>query len=246
MSNAVEILNVTKTFGTVKAVDDLSLDVPKGSVYGFIGPNGAGKTTTIKMLSGLLHPTEGKAEVLGYKPWERKHEYLKKISLVMGNRNQLWWDIPAIESFILQRDIYEVEETDFRNRVEELSELMGVTEQLNVPIRNLSLGQRMKMEIIGSILHNPEVLFLDEPTIGLDMVAQKALRNFIKEYNEKYGTTILLTSHYIADIESLCKRIIIINEGCIVYDGSIENIKRENQSLEDTIESLYFRGLKDA
>lgn len=209
----------------VEAVKNISFEVDKGEIIGFIGPNGAGKTTTIKMLSGLIHPTDGEAEVLGYKPWERKNMYLKKISLVMGNKNQLWWDIPALDSFILQRDIYQIPETEFRKRVDDLAEIMNVEDLLKIPVRNLSLGQRMKMEIIGSILHNPEVLFLDEPTIGLDMIAQKALRNFIKEYNVKYGTAIILTSHYMADIESLCKRIIIINHGEIVYDGNINNIK---------------------
>ncbi len=207
-----------------KAVEDISFKIDEGELVGFIGPNGAGKTTTLKCLSGLLYPTSGKITVLDYNPFDRKKEFLKQISLVMGQKNQLWWDLPAMETFILNKEIYEVEEKRFKTIVDELSELLDVTDFLNIQVRRLSLGQRMKCELIASLIHTPKVLFLDEPTIGLDVVMQKNLRKFVKEYNKKYNSTIILTSHYMGDVEELCKRIIIIDLGKIIYDGSLEDI----------------------
>lgn len=208
----------------VKAVNDVSFQIEEGELVGFIGPNGAGKTTTLKCLSGLLYPSEGKVSVLGYTPNERKHEYLKKIALVMGQKNQLWWDLPAIESFNLNKILYEVPESHYKKTLGELVELLNVQDTLNIQVRKLSLGQRMKCELIAALIHSPKVLFLDEPTIGLDVVMQQNLRQFIKGYNRKYKATIILTSHYMQDVEELCKRVIVINNGLILYDGPLEDI----------------------
>lgn len=210
-----------------KAVDDISFEIEEGELVGFIGPNGAGKTTTLKCLSGLLFPTSGKVEVLGFTPFERKNPFLKQIALVMGQKNQLWWDLPAMESFILNKEIYEVTDGQFKETLEELSTLLDVKDVLNVQVRKLSLGQRMKCELIAALIHSPKVLFLDEPTIGLDVVMQKKLRDFIKEYNKRYKATILLTSHYMEDVKELCERIIIIDHGKILYDGKLDDIVKE-------------------
>ncbi len=207
-----------------KAVNDISFEIEEGELIGFLGPNGAGKTTTLKMLSGILHPSDGGVEVLGFTPWKRQKEYQKQFSLVMGQKNQLWWDLPPIESFILNKEIYEVSDEDYKRNLDELVELLRVKDILNVQVRKLSLGQRMKCELIAALLHQPKVLFLDEPTIGLDVVAQKNVRDFIKKYNEKNKTTIILTSHYMEDIKELCKRIIIIDQGKIIYDGSLQAV----------------------
>jgi len=207
-----------------KAVDDISFKIDEGELVGFIGPNGAGKTTTLKCLSGLLFPSGGKISVLGFNPFERKKEFLKQISLVMGQKNQLWWDLPPNETFLLNKEIYQVDDKKYKKIIDELSELLDVGEILNVQVRKLSLGQRMKCELIASLIHTPKVLFLDEPTIGLDVVMQKNLRKFVKEYNKKYNSTIILTSHYMGDVEELCKRIIIINLGKIIFDGNLEDI----------------------
>jgi len=214
----------SRKYKTIEAVKKISFDVNQGEFIGFIGPNGAGKTTTLKMLSGLLFPTEGEIEVLGYTPFDRKNEFLKQISLVMGQKNQLWWDLPAIETFNLNKEIYEVDEKRYKEVLDELVEMLDVSSILNQQVRKLSLGQRMKCELIASLIHTPKVLFLDEPTIGLDVVVQKNLRTFIKEYNEKYNSTIILTSHYMGDIAELCKRVVIINEGEIGYDGNFEQL----------------------
>lgn len=208
----------------VKAVDGISFEINEGELLGFIGPNGAGKTTTLKVLSGLLYPTSGEVKVLGYEPFKRQEDFQKKISLVMGQKNQLWWDLPAWESFILNKEIYEISQKKFEDVVKNLSEMLEVEDILKVQVRKLSLGQRMKCELIAALLHQPEVLFLDEPTIGLDVLAQKNMRDFIKEYNKKFNATIVLTSHYMADVKELCKRVIIINEGKILYDGLLEDI----------------------
>lgn len=213
-----------RKYKTIKAVDDISFCIDQGEMVGFIGPNGAGKTTTLKVLSGLLYPTSGEATVLGYIPHKRQADYQKQFSLVMGQKNQLWWDLPAIESFILNKEIYEVPKEQYEKTVEELSELLDVKDVLKVQVRKLSLGQRMKCELIAALLHSPKVLFLDEPTIGLDVVMQKKIREFFKEYNERYKTTVILTSHYMDDVKELCKRIIMINKGKVVYDGSLEEI----------------------
>lgn len=209
---------------TVQAVDDISFEIKQGELVGFIGPNGAGKTTTLKCLSGLLWPSGGEIRCLGYKPFDKKTDFLKKISLVMGHKNQLWWDLPAVETFRLNKEIYEINEKDYQETLDELTELLGVDEIITIPIRQLSLGQRMKMELIASLLHRPKVLFLDEPTIGLDVVMQKKMRDFIAEYNRRYNSTILLTSHYMSDVKELCKRVIIIDHGKLIYDGDLEDL----------------------
>lgn len=208
----------------VKAVDGISFNIDEGELIGFIGPNGAGKTTTLKVLSGLLHPTSGEVKVLGYKPFKRESQFQKQFALVMGQKNQLWWDLPAWESFILNKEIYEVSDEDFKRTVKDLSQMLDIEDILKIQVRKLSLGQRMKAELVAALLHNPKVLFLDEPTIGLDVVAQKKMRDFIKEYNTKFKATIILTSHYMGDVKELCRRVIIIDKGTILYDGQLENI----------------------
>ncbi len=207
-----------------EAVNDISFSIEEGELVGFLGPNGAGKTTTLKVLSGILHPTSGEARVLGHVPWKREKAYQMQFALVMGQKNQLWWDLPAMESFILNKEIYEVPDKQFEATLEELTDLLGVAEILDVQVRKLSLGQRMKCELIAALLHRPKVLFLDEPTIGLDVVAQKNIRDFIKKYNRTNRTTILLTSHYMEDIKELAKRVIIIDKGRIIYDGDLGSL----------------------
>ncbi len=209
---------------TKYAVKNISFDIEQGELIGFIGPNGAGKTTTLKMLSGLLLPTAGELSVLGYKPFDRKSAFLQQIALVMGQKNQLWWDLPAIDTFQLNKAIYEIEDGKFEKRLTRLVEMLDVSEVLHVPVRKLSLGQRMKMELIAALLHEPKVLFLDEPTIGLDVIAQEHVREFIKEYNHVSQATIILTSHYMEDVKQLCKRVVIIDHGTILYDGNLSEI----------------------
>ncbi|MDP9465260.1 MAG: ATP-binding cassette domain-containing protein, partial [Actinomycetota bacterium] len=201
----------------VVAVDSVSFTIEAGEVVGFLGPNGAGKTTTLKMLSGLLHPSSGRCTVLGFEPKGRPAELLRQITLVMGNRNQLQWDLPALDSFELNRAIYRIPRPEFTVMRDELIELLDVGDLVTKPVRNLSLGERMKMEIAGALLHRPQVLFLDEPTIGLDVTMQRRIRSFIADYNSRYGATVILTSHYMEDVEDLCKRVIIINQGHIVF-----------------------------
>ena len=206
------------------AVNDVSFKIEPGELVGFLGPNGAGKTTTLKMLAGLLFPTSGSARVLGYTPWERHDGYRRQFALVLGQKNQLWWDLPARESLELNSKIYGIPLDRFERTVAEMSELLAVRDKLNVSVRELSLGERMKMELIASLLHQPKVLFLDEPTIGLDVVSQKTVREFIRRHNTGEKTTILLTSHYMADIEALCERVIIIDRGKIFFDGRLNEI----------------------
>lgn len=208
----------------VKAVDGVSFNIDEGELVGFIGPNGAGKTTTLKVLSGLLYPTSGQVRVLSFEPFKRQTEFQKQFSLVMGQKNQLWWDLPAMESFILNKEIYEVPDDQFKKVVSQLSQMLEIEDILKVQVRKLSLGQRMKCELVAALLHSPRVLFLDEPTIGLDVVAQKKMRDFIKEYNKKFKATILLTSHYMGDVKELCQRVIIIDQGKILYDGLLQNV----------------------
>lgn len=215
---------VRRKYLYTEAVKGISFNIGRGEFVGYIGPNGAGKTTTLKLLSGLLYPTEGKAEVLGFTPWERKNDFRHQIAFVMGQKTQLWWDLPAMESFFLNKEIYEIPHKTFDERVDYLASLLDVKELLNIPVRNLSLGERMKLELIGSLLHYPAVLFLDEPTIGLDVVSQKKIRDFLKEYNRTQKTTIILTSHYMKDVEELCKRVILIDEGNIVFDGNLATL----------------------
>jgi len=215
---------VNRKTRSIKAVDGVSFDVAQGEVVGFLGPNGAGKTTTLKMLAGLLYPTGGELSVLGYLPQKRESKFLEKITLVMGNRNQLIWDIPALDSFELNRAIYGLATAEFKKTRDDLISLLDLGKLVNKPVRNLSLGERMKAEFVGALLHQPKVLYLDEPTIGLDVTAQKRLREFIAEYNRRYGATVLLTSHYMADVEALCKRVVVIHHGQILYDGGLTGL----------------------
>ena len=205
----------------VKAVDDVSFDLEPGEVVGFLGPNGAGKTTTLKMLSGLLYPTSGEATVMGHVPSRREPAFLRQITMVMGNRNQLQWDLPALDSFDLIRAIYRLPADQFRQTRDEFIELLELGDLVNKPVRNLSLGERMKVETVGALLHRPQVLFLDEPTIGLDVTMQKRIRSFVAEYNRRLGATVLLTSHYMADVQALCRRVVVIHHGRILFDGAL-------------------------
>ena len=220
LRSAIKSLVRRKT-RTVNAVDGISFQVQPGEVIGFLGPNGAGKTTTLKMLSGLLYPTTGELSVLGYTPSRREKEFLRQITLVMGNRNQLVWDIPAIDSFELNRAIYNIPEAQYRRTRDDFIELMDLQALVHKPVRNLSLGERMKVEICAALLHRPQVLFLDEPTIGLDVTMQRRIRTFIGEYNRRYDATVLLTSHYMADVEALCKRVVVIHHGQLLFDGDL-------------------------
>jgi ABC-2 type transport system ATP-binding protein len=241
----IEVSQLTKAFRTAKkqpgltgavkglfhrhyeqtvAVGGVSFSIEPGELVGFLGPNGAGKTTTLKMLSGLLNPTSGTARVLGHIPWERADGYRRQFALVLGQKNQLWWDLPARESLELNAKIYGIPDDRFERTVAEMTELLDVKDKLNVSVRELSLGERMKMELIASLLHQPKVLFLDEPTIGLDVISQKTVREFIRRYNAERKTTILLTSHYMADIQELCERVIIIDHGKIFFDGKLSEI----------------------
>jgi len=208
----------------VTAVADISFSIDEGEMVAFLGPNGAGKTTTLKMLSGLIYPTSGSAKVLGFVPWERANEYRRQFALVMGQKNQLWWDLPARESFRLHREIYAIPPDVFQKTHDELIDLLRLSNLINQPVRELSLGERMKMELVAALLHQPRVLFLDEPTIGLDVVAQSQLRDFLRDYNRRQQVTMLLTSHYMKDVESLCDRTIVINHGRLIYDGSLTGI----------------------
>jgi ABC-2 type transport system ATP-binding protein len=242
---AIEVNGLTKAFRTYKkqpgfagavkglwrrqyeqtvAVKDVSFQIEPGELVGFLGPNGAGKTTTLKMLSGLLYPTSGSARVLDYVPWNREDGYRRQFALLLGQKNQLWWDLPARESLDLNAKIYGISQDALEKTVTEMTELLGVKDKLNVSVRELSLGERMKMELIASLLHRPKILFLDEPTIGLDVISQKTVREFLREHNAKNKTTILLTSHYMADIQELCKRVIIIDKGTIFFDGQLDEV----------------------
>ena len=213
-----------RQYDQIAAVNNVAFSIETGELVGFLGPNGAGKTTTLKMLAGLLYPSGGSAKVLGYVPWERQDGYRRQFALVLGQKNQLWWDLPARESLELNAKIYGIPADRFERTVAEMSELLGVRDKLNISVRELSLGERMKMELIASLLHQPKVLFLDEPTIGLDVVSQKVVREFLRRYNVKHQTTILLTSHYMADIQALCERVIIIDHGKIFFDGKLSEV----------------------
>ena len=216
-----------RKYKDVKAVQNVDFKIAQGEVVGFLGPNGAGKTTTLKMLSGLLHPTGGQASVLGFTPWELLPEYLRSMTLVMGQRNRLSWDIPAADSFLLNQAIYRLPDDQYKATYKELDELLELEPLMKKPVRNLSLGERMKCEIAAGLLNRPKVLFLDEPTIGLDITGQARIREFLREYNRRTGATILLTSHYMADVTALCERIIIIHHGQLKYDGGINDLSRK-------------------
>lgn len=207
-----------------KAVHDMNFSIKEGELVGFLGPNGAGKTTTLKILSGIIYPSDGTATVLGHTPSKRQAEFQKQFALVMGQKNQLWWDLPAMESFILNKEIYEVPDAQFQATLAELTELLDIAEIVDIPVRKLSLGQRMKCELVAALLHSPKVLFLDEPTIGLDVVSQKNIREFLKKYNKEKKVTIILTSHYMEDVVALCERVIIINHGQKIYDGDLNDL----------------------
>ena len=206
------------------AVKDVSFVIDEGELVGFIGPNGAGKTTTLKMLSGLLYPSGGSVSVIGHDPWKRQYDFLKNISLVMGQKNQLWWDLPAIESFNLAKDIYGISDSTYKKTLNYLVDMLEIGDVLNVQVRKLSLGQRMKAELVAALIHSPKILFLDEPTIGLDVVMQQSMRSFLKEYNQGGDGSIILTSHYMDDVKELCKRVIIIDQGSILYDGLLSDV----------------------
>ncbi len=255
----IEIRNLTRVFRTYKkqpgfwggvkglfkrdfvetaAAKDISFDIAEGEFVGFLGPNGAGKTTTLKMLSGLIHPTSGTARVAGFDPSRRENAYRRIFALVLGQKNQLWWDLPAIESFNLLRAIYGRPRHEWKETLDELVDLLAVREKLNVMVRELSLGERMKMELIAALLHRPRVLFLDEPTIGLDVISQKSVRQFLRDYNRRHRVTILLTSHYMADIQELCERAIIIHQGSKIYDGPLDRLEHAGGARKKIITFL--------
>ena len=255
----IEVQNLTRVFRTYKkkpgfwggvtglfsrdfeetaAAKDISFSIAEGEFVGFLGPNGAGKTTTLKMLSGLIYPTSGTARVAGFDPTKRENAYRRIFALVLGQKNQLWWDLPANESFSLLRAIYGIPAAQFRQTLDELIELLGVGHKLNVMVRELSLGERMKMELIAALLHRPRVLFLDEPTIGLDVVSQKAVRQFLRDYNRRERVTILLTSHYMSDIKELCERVIVIHRGQKIYDGNLDRLEASSGSRQKIITFL--------
>ncbi|MFZ2200044.1 MAG: ATP-binding cassette domain-containing protein, partial [Microgenomates group bacterium] len=213
-----------RKYKKVKAVDKISFEIKSGEMVGFLGPNGAGKTTTLKMLSGILYPSFGTVSVLGYNPTDRIEDFQKQISMVMGQKNQLWWDLPPIDGFLMNREIYQIPHDEYKQTLAELVEILDISDVLNTPVRKMSLGQRMKCELIASLLHKPKVLFLDEPTIGLDIVTQKRVREFLRKINKQFNTTIILTSHNMEDVQAVCERIIMIDHGHKVYDGSIAKL----------------------
>lgn len=213
-----------REYREVQAVRGIDLKVDAGEFVAFLGPNGAGKTTTLKLLSGVINPTSGSCRVMGFVPWKRENAYRRRFALVMGQKNQLWWDLPAQESFRLHQHIYRIDPTEYRRSIDEIAELLDIARLMGRPVRELSLGERMKMELTAALLHSPEVLFLDEPTIGLDVVAQHAIQQFLKRYQQQRKITILLTSHYMKDVAALCRRVVIITQGQIKYDGSLAGI----------------------
>ncbi|MBI1313956.1 ATP-binding cassette domain-containing protein [bacterium] len=229
-----------RQYEPVDAVRSVSFQIQQGEMVAFLGPNGAGKTTTLKLLSGLIYPTSGEATVLGYVPWQRENAYRRRFSLVMGQKNQLWWDLPAQESFVLHKEIYRIDAADFETRLDELTSLLEVKKLVGQPVRELSLGERMRMELIAALLHRPDVLLLDEPTIGLDVVSQRKVQEFLKHYQREQGITVILTSHYMKDVEALCKRALIINEGELKHDGPLEEIV--DRFSQNKIIELQFAG----
>ena len=213
-----------RTYRSIKAVEDVSFEISPGEVVGFLGPNGAGKTTTLKMLTGLIHPSGGTVRVAGYVPFLRQERFLQKITLVMGQKQQLLWDLPALDSLKINAAVYNISNQEFHRRVGEFTQMLNLEGKLTQPVRKLSLGERMKAELLAALLHHPHVLFLDEPTLGLDVNAQVAVRDFLREYNRRYQATVLLTSHYMADITALCQRVLLIHQGKLMYDGSLDGL----------------------
>ncbi|MCM8807905.1 MAG: ABC transporter ATP-binding protein [Candidatus Omnitrophica bacterium] len=228
-----------REYEEIEALKEISFIVEEGEFVGYIGPNGAGKTTTLKILAGILYPSGGEVKVNNYIPWERKKEFLKSITFVMGQKNQLWWDLPALDSFILLKKIYEISDKEFKKNLDFFSSLLNVSHLLNVPVRKLSLGERMKMELIAALIHSPKIIFLDEPTIGLDILSQEKIRTFLKEYNREFKTTIILTSHYIKDIEDLCERVILIHRGEKIFDEKASTLI--NKFVKDNLLYLFFK-----
>lgn len=234
----------------IEAIKDISFQIEKGEIIGYIGPNGAGKSTTIKILSGILVPDSGECRINGLTPWKDREKYTKDIGVVFGQRSQLWWDIPAEDTFDLLKEIYKIDDKEYQKNKEELINLLNIKDIINIPVRNLSLGQRMRCEIAASLIHNPSILFLDEPTIGLDAVSKEIVRDFIKKLNKEKKTTIILTTHDMSDIEALAKRIILIGKGSILYDGSLNNLKSKYASnkkvivkTNDKVKSLHKKGI---
>lgn len=234
----IEVNELTKRYARHEAVRGINFSVARGEIVGFLGPNGAGKTTTLKMLSGLLHPSHGDCRVLGFQPWRRERDYLQRITLVMGNRNQLQWDLPAMDSFQLTRAIYRLPERAFLAQRDELIELLDLGPLVDKPVRNLSLGERMKAEIANSLLHRPKVLFLDEPTLGLDVTMQRRIRSFLADYNQRHGASVMLTTHYMADVEALCERVIVIHHGAILFDGPLRDLAERFASHKTLVVTL--------
>ena len=240
--NAVKSL-FKREYEMKHALKGISFEVKEGEIVGFIGPNGAGKSTTIKVISGVLYPTEGEVRVMGFTPWKDRVKYVKHIGVVFGQKPQLVWDLPPIDTFYLNKEIYDIPEKEFHQRLDYLTKLLGLEDFVKTPVRDLSLGERMKCKIVGAVLHNPELVFLDEPSIGLDVIAKDRLRDFIKYVNKKYNTTFIVTTHDMQDIERLCKRIIIINKGQIIYDGRFRDIR--SKALSAKILDVKFFELKD-
>ncbi len=221
-----------RKYTEIKALKDINFTVREGEIVGYIGPNGAGKTTTLKILSGILYPSGGFVNVLGFTPWKRKGDFLKRITLIMGQKNQLWWDLPAMDSFLLFKEIYEVPDDIFKKQISTLLDMLDAGKLVNYPVRYLSMGERMKMEIVGALIHDPDIIFLDEPTIGLDVLSQTAIREFLSTYNKEFQKTVILTSHYMKDIEELSNRVIFIMNGEIIYDGAIDKLISKTLSYE--------------
>ena len=215
---------IKRDYKNFHALQNINLEIDKGEIIGILGENGAGKTTLIKLMVGLLHPNNGSVNINGYNPWERNYDFLKNISVVMGQKNQLWWDIPASESFLLNKHIYNLSDTDYNSTLDELVDYLGVKDKINVQVRRLSLGERMKMEIIAALLHKPKIILLDEPTLGLDVISQSKIREFVKYYNKKYGTTFIITSHYTKDIQEMCERVFVLHKGKSIYDGDFNEL----------------------
>ncbi|KKQ18312.1 MAG: ABC transporter related-protein [Berkelbacteria bacterium GW2011_GWA1_36_9] len=228
---------------TKTAIEDLNIEIEEGELVGFLGPNGAGKTTFLKILAGIMHPTFGQANILGFVPWERNYEYLRQIAIVMGQKNQLWWDLPAIDSFNMLKEVYEISDQKYRHNLDKMVEVLNMKELLTKRLRNMSLGERMKCELTASFLHDPKVIFLDEPTIGLDIVSAKSIRNFLKDINKTKKCTMILTSHYMGDIEELCKRVIIINHGKKIFDGALEELKNQYAPEKEIV--VFLDSLED-